>query len=116
MIFLICLDHQFFQLFFHSLIYLLINQKFQKKFLSVCDRTLIIFVVLFAFLSIFNNYIIQYAFSISPNIAYSHIIVNLNVIITLFAAYYLFKQDINLNCLLGIFISLFGIGIIAYNS
>ena len=58
----------------------------------------------------------QYAFKISPNIGYSHIIINLNVIITVIAAYYLFKQNLDYRCLIGIIISLIGIFIIAYYS
>tara|TARA_B100001175_G_scaffold317210_1_gene333309 strand:- start:2424 stop:2612 length:189 start_codon:yes stop_codon:yes gene_type:complete len=58
----------------------------------------------------------QNAFKISPNIGYSHIIINLNIIITVIAAYYLFKQNLDFRCLIGIIISLIGITIIAYYS
>lgn len=84
--------------------------------LTSCDKNLLFFVILFAVLLIINNIVIQYAFKISPNIGYCYIIINLNVIITVIAAYYLFKQNLDFRCLMGILISLFGIAIIAYYS
>ena len=74
------------------------------------------FVILYAIILIFNSLVMQYAFKITPNIGYSHIIINLNVIITVIAGYYLFKQNLDLRCLMGIIISLIGISIIVYYS
>ena len=99
-----------------SFFYLVSNNKIKTKLLTSCDRHLIFFVILFAILLILNNIVIQYAFKFSPNIGYSHIIINLNVIITLLAAYYLFKQNLDFRCLIGIIVSLIGIFIIAYYS
>lgn len=99
-----------------SFFYLVSNNKIKTKLLTSCDRHLIFFVILFAILLILNNIVMQYAFKITPNIGYSHIIINLNVIITLIAAYYLFKQKLDFRCLIGIIIALIGIFIIAYYS
>jgi len=99
-----------------SFFYLLSNNKIKTKLLTSCDIHLIFFVILFAILLILNNIVMQNAFKISPNIGYSHIIINLNVIITVIAAYYLFKQNLDFRCLIGIIISLIGISIIAYYS
>ena len=99
-----------------SIFYLISNNKLKTKLLTSCDKYLIFFVLLFAVLLILNNIVMQYAFKISPNIGYSHIIINLNVIITVLAAYYLFKQNLDLRCVIGIIISLIGISIIAYYS
>ena len=99
-----------------SIFYLILNNKIKTKLLTSCDKYLIFFVILFSILLILNNVIMQYAFKISPNIGYSHIIINLNVIITVIAAYYLFKQNLDFRCLIGIIISLIGISIIAYYS
>ena len=71
---------------------------------------------MYAIILIFNSLVMQYAFKITPNIGYSHIIINLNVIITVIAGYYLFKQNLDLRCLMGIIISLIGISIIVYYS
>ena len=96
--------------------YLFFNSHAKNKLINNCDISLIFFVILYAIILIFNSLVMQYAFKISPNIGYSHIIINLNVIITVIAAYYLFKQNIDFRCLIGIIISLIGISIIAYYS
>ena len=53
-----------------SIFYLIFNKNSNKKLLNNFDKNLIIFVIGFAILLILNNYIIQKAFTISPNIAY----------------------------------------------
>ena len=79
-----------------------------------CDYKLILY-SFFACFIIIGNIIIQYAFSISPNISYTHLIINLNIIITILASYILFKQNMNLQCLMGMIICLIGILIIILN-
>jgi drug/metabolite transporter (DMT)-like permease len=96
--------------------YLFFNQNVTKNLINTCDINLLFFVILYSIFLLFNNLIVQYTFKFSPNIGYSHIIINLNVIITLFAAYYLFKQKFDFRCLIGIIIALIGISIIAYYS
>ena len=97
-----------------SFFYLLYNGK--KKVLNNCSKFVIVFVIFFALLLISTNLIMQYAYKISPNMGYSHIIINLNTILILLAGLFLFKQKLNYKCILGIFISLFGIGLISINS
>ena len=46
---------------------------------------------------------------------YTHIIINLNIIITLIFSYLLFKEKINKSCFIGILIALIGILIIVFN-
>ena len=58
----------------------------------------------------------QHALKISPNVGYCHLIINLNIIITLFAGYFLFKQQINFKTFFGILVTLIGIGIVILNS
>ena len=96
-----------------SFFYLLYNGK--QKVLNNCSKLVILFVIFFAILLICTNLIMQYAYKISPNMGYSHIIINLNTILILLAGLYLFKQKLNYKCVLGIFISLFGIGLISVN-
>ena len=98
-----------------SLIYILITKNNRKLFISNCDYKLIIYTILFAILLIFNNYIIQQAFKHSPNIGYSHLIINLNIIITLIAGYFLFNQKINPYTFFGIILTLAGITVIILN-
>ena len=52
------------------------------------------------------------AFKVSPNIGYSHMIINLNVILSVLAGYFIFKQNVNVKSLIGILIALFGVFII----
>jgi drug/metabolite transporter (DMT)-like permease len=95
-----------------SIIYLLTNKNNRNLLISNCDYKLFIYTILFAFILILNNYCIQIAFKHSPNIGYSHLIVNLNIIITLIVGYFLFKQKLNTMTFLGIIISLIGISIV----
>ena len=101
---------------FFSFCYLILNNKIKNKLLNSCDKYLLFFVVLFALLLIVNNIVMQYAFHISPNIGYSHLIINLNVILTVLASYFIFKQKINFKCSIGIVLTLIGIAIIAFYS
>ena len=98
-----------------SLIYIVISKNNRKLFISNCDYKLVIYTILFALLLIFNNYIIQKAFEHSPNIGYSHLIINLNIIITLVAGYFLFNQKINPYTFFGIILTLAGITVIILN-
>ena len=52
---------------------------------------------------------------LSPIIGYSHIIVNLNVILTLIFAFLIFGQKINIYTFLGILLCLLGLCIIIKN-
>ena len=91
--------------------YQVINIKDTKQFCKQCNLSFIIFVVFFAFILVINNYIMNKAFKVSPNIGYSHMIINLNVILLL-AGYFIFKQNVNVKSLIGILIALFGVFII----
>jgi len=101
---------------FFSIVYLFLFQNDKNKIIKSCDKQLLFFVILFGLLLIINNLCMQYAMKISPNIGYSHLIINLNVIITLFASYFLFKQKINLQSFIGIIIALLGIAIVVNSS
>tara|TARA_B110001450_G_scaffold152183_1_gene142008 strand:- start:576 stop:1031 length:456 start_codon:yes stop_codon:yes gene_type:complete len=98
-----------------GIIYLIFDLKNKKNLLKNCDYKLILYSTAFALFIVIGNLLIQYAFSISPNISYTHIIINLNIIITIFASYILFNQYINFYCILGIIISFIGILIIIFN-
>ena len=94
---------------FISLIYLLFNKNKLKENL---DFSLIIFALLFSVALISTKLIFFNAFSISPNISYTHIIINLNIIFTILASYFLFEQKINYQCFIGILLCIIGIMII----
>lgn len=98
-----------------GIFYLIYDLKNKKEVIKNCDFKLILYSFIFGCIIIFSNIIVQYAFSISPNISYTHLIINLNIIITIIASYILFKQNINLYCLLGMIISFIGFLIIILN-
>jgi drug/metabolite transporter (DMT)-like permease len=100
---------------FISLFYIITNQDILYKFIKNCDNYFMIYTFAFSLILLSAALLQQYAFSISPNISYTHIIINLNVIFTLIASYMLFNQDINTECIVGIIIALIGIAIIAFN-
>ena len=96
--------------------YILQDKNLKSNFYNSCDKSLILFTIIFAILLIFNNIIMQKALEKTPNIGYTHIIVNLNILITLLASFFLFKERFNLKCLFGIFLCFLGIIIITYYS
>jgi len=57
-----------------------------------------------------------YLFKITPSIGISHLIINANIIISLLASYFLFKQLINYKSIIGIFITMIGLSITIYYS
>jgi drug/metabolite transporter (DMT)-like permease len=97
-------------------IYLVFDKNIRTKFIDRCDIFLIMFIILFGGIRFINNFAVFHAIKYAPNIGYSHIIINLNVVLTLLASYFLFKQSINMNCFIGILLCLVGIIIIALNA
>ena len=97
----------------------LISQKNSKEFKDVFKNAglfIIVLLLVSASFRILGSFIIAKALKLAPNIGYCHLIVNLNVILTLLAGYFLFKQKINIKTFIGIIIALFGIGIVIYYS
>ena len=97
----------------------LITQKNSKEFKDVFKNAglfIIVLLMVSASFRIFGSFIIAKALKIAPNIGYCHLIVNLNVVLSLLAGYFLFKQKINSKTFIGIIIALFGLGIVVYYS
>lgn len=65
--------------------------------------------IIFALLKIITTGTVIYTFAISPNIAYSHSIINLNILITIIASIVIFNQKINIKTLFGMILTLVGI-------
>lgn len=97
---------------FLSILYLFLFKNNKNEIIKSCDKNLLIFVFLFGALLLCNNLCMQYSMKVTPNIGFSHLIVNLNVILTLLASYFLFKQKISFKSFIGIIITLFGISIV----
>jgi len=99
-----------------SIIYILNNKSefiYIKNNLSILILAL---VFLFSLFHICSQYFMSNAIALSPNTGYCHLIVNLNIIITLIASYFIFKEKINIHTALGILITLIGVGIVIYYS
>lgn len=97
---------------FLSILYLFLFKNNKNEIIKSCDKKLLVFVFLFGLLLLCNSLCMQYSMKVTPNIGFSHLIVNLNVILTLFASYFLFKQKISFKSFIGIIITLFGISIV----
>ena len=97
---------------FLSILYLFLFKNNKNEIIKSCDKKLLVFVFLFGALLLCNNLCMQYSMKVTPNIGFSHLIVNLNVILTLLASYFLFKQKISFKSFIGIIITLFGISIV----
>ena len=63
-----------------------------------------------------NSEDIQKAIKLSPSIGLCHLIINTNVILTLFIGYFLFGQTINKTTILGIMVTFIGLAIVLYGS
>ena len=67
------------------------------------------FISLVGILFLTNRLLFTKSIKTSPNPGYSHLIVNLNVIIVLILSYFLYNSQINYKSCLGIILSLLGI-------
>ena len=94
---------------FISLVYLI-------GFYKTDVKLLLPYAFLYAILFIGMNILICYAVKCSTNISYAHLIINLNIILTIIASYFLFKQKLNIYTFIGIIISLIGVTIVIFNS
>lgn len=75
------------------------------------DNKLILIIILAAIITFTTTFLVMFILKITPNVSYSHSIINLNIIITILTSYFVFKQKINLYSLLGMLLSLTGITI-----
>ena len=101
-----------------GVIYLVMNRnsKELKDVLKNAGLFIVVLLIISSCFRIFGSFIIAKALKIAPNIGYCHLIVNLNVVLSLIAGYFLFKQKINSKTFIGILIALLGVGIVVYYS
>ena len=67
------------------------------------------------FILLLTTTLVIYLLKITPNMAYAHSIINLNIIITIITSYLIFKQKLNKFTLFGMLLSLVGIIIVIMN-
>ena len=97
-----------------SLIFLLFKKNILFKNFDNCSKFTLFILILYAIFIIIEYILIINAIKYSPNIGFTRIIINLNIIITLLISYFIFKEKLNLKCIIGIIFCLIGIFIIAY--
>jgi drug/metabolite transporter (DMT)-like permease len=78
--------------------------------------SLIFFLLLVAFFIWVTQLSMFYSVNFCPNMGYAHLVINLNVIITLIVGYLFFGGHISMISSLGVIISLIGISLVIYGS
>ena len=96
-----------------ALLYLLYNRKKVIELNTQNDTSkLVLHMGLFAVFLILTRYLFLKSLRTAPNAGYTHMIVNLNVLVTFILSYLLFKQTINIKTFGGIILCLAGLYII----
>lgn len=90
-----------------AFIWLLFNKKKVEK--QKFDIRLILVIILSSIVFFFSALVVMYVVKITPNVSYSHAIINLNIIITILFSYFIFQQNLNFMTILGMLIALTGI-------
>lgn len=100
-----------------ALVYLLFNRQKTLEYNRVVDsKKLAIHMALFVIFIITTRYLFIKSVQTCPNIGYTHMIVNMNAIISLIIAYFIFGQKINIMTFGGISLCILGlITIIRYS-
>ena len=96
-----------------SLVYVVYNFNTIHKICNNYNYFLIFFT---SFVIFITTFLVIYILKITPNMSYTHTIINLNIIFTIIASYYIFNQSINYKTVIGMIISLIGILIMIYYS
>ena len=99
-----------------GVIYLLSNRDKFLKFYKQYDYKILVLILVYVLLTILIKYFIQKAVKSSPSIGLCHLIINMNVILTLFIGYFLFGETINNTTIFGISVTLVGLAIVLSSS
>lgn len=113
---LILISISFVLLGLSGLTYLLYSKKEFLKFYKQYDYKIVTLILLYVLLTILIKFNIQKAIKLSPSIGLCHLIINMNVIFTLFIGYFFFDQTINKTTILGIMVTFIGLAIVLYYS
>tara|TARA_B100000927_G_scaffold291372_2_gene293247 strand:+ start:22076 stop:22408 length:333 start_codon:yes stop_codon:yes gene_type:complete len=99
---------------------LLIYIPFDKNVINDINKNInfkdYLLIILLSVVLIVNKLSQVYLYKITPSICISNLIMNANIIISLLASYFLFKQLINYKSIIGIFITMIGLSITIYYS
>lgn len=98
-----------------GLLYLITHKYNTFKFIKKCNISLVSIILLTSVIIAIQYMIMPQAYAMSPNPALCNSILNLNVVFVLLISYYLFHTSMNINTLMGIFITLIGLYLILNN-
>jgi len=112
----ICLCMTYFLVGLFGLIYLIYFKSQTISTLSSFKIEVIYILIFLALLIFLKTAVIQSALVNTPTMSYAHLIINLNIILTILAGYYLFNEKINPRTIIGMVIAVFGIYLVIYYS
>ena len=101
---------------FLTLLYIPFDKDFKNDIIKNITKKDLLLITIFSIILLCNRFSQAYTYKISPNIGYSHLIINANVIITLIASYFLFNNKINCQSFFGIILTFLGLTITIYYS
>lgn len=96
--------------------YILYNYREFYLFCKTCKYNIAILIICYALLIITSKLLFSRVIKTCPNISYAHLIVNMNVILTIILSWLLFKSTLNITTFIGIIISLIGLTIVILNN
>ena len=99
-----------------SITYMIYNKNEFKYTINNLSVFVLSLIFIFVILHICSQNILSKAIVLAPNTSYCHLIINLNIIVTLLISYFLFNEKINIMTLFGIIITLLGICIVIHYS
>lgn len=92
-----------------GLIYCLTNYNYSINVISNFDKNFLLLIIATGFMHYLTSVIVFKTLKITPNLTYSHTIINTNILITLLLSYCFFKESFNMLTLTGIFLILIGV-------
>ena len=95
---------------------LIYNKKKFLNFYKQYDYKIVALILFYVLLTILIKFNIQKAIKLSPSIGLCHLIINMNVILTLLFGYFLFGQAITKTTILGIMVTFVGLAIVLYST
>lgn len=112
----LCLCYTFILVGLLSIIYIIINNKSNNVLLKSVKNDFLFIIVGLSLILFFKGIIVQKALIKTPNLAYAHVIINLNIILTLLASYFFFKEKFNIQTFIGMLMAILGVSIVIFYS
>lgn len=113
---ILCVCYAYLLVAIFGLIYIFYNKKSNSVLLNSKDSNIFYIILALSFVCFFKMMIVQKALKNTSNLSYTHVIINLNVIVVLFASYFFFNEKFNIQTLIGILLANMGVSMIIYYS